>query len=528
MLRNLTRNRWRARTRADRTAAAAPPPSAALAADELLERARTERRLADIVLTLDEPYRSAILLRYYEGKSGAENAASLGIPAGTVRWRLSEAINRLRARLDGEHGGDRERWRALLLPIAILPAGPVALIAKKAPLLTAVAGAAVLAVSGWAFCSGPAAEAPVGSVAELPAGERRPVPELVLSGASLPADRAAAGSVVEGVVLDPDGAPVAHARVVLAPPARQGGKVSGAVRSGGAVPLRAGAARAVPGHRLGRPLGGRVLLALHPGAGRPAPDHLRLSEGGQPLEGQVLDEGGGPIARARVWAELGFPWNLRGPARGTETVADEQGRYRLVLEPREYDLRATARGYAPDGVTVALTRPLRQNLRLQPAAQVSGRVVEERTGAAVAGASVWLSPSRGEGRGRNGQTDEAGNFLFEDVQGGNYRLFAARGSEVALGPPLSVAALDRVEGAVLALAPGQRPLQGRITNPAGRGIGGVSTAPVTAMGCSRHQCPASRTTLNSCCRLEGLLPGSYHLTADGTDIGFTGAEEADA
>lgn len=37
-----------------------------------------------------------------------EIARAQGIPAGTVRWRLSEGLRRLRAQLDEAHGGNRE------------------------------------------------------------------------------------------------------------------------------------------------------------------------------------------------------------------------------------------------------------------------------------------------------------------------------------------------------------------------------------------------------------------------------------
>jgi hypothetical protein len=143
--------------------------------------------------------------------------STLGIPAGTVRWRLAEAINRLRARLDDEHGGDRARWRALLLPIAILPVAPASLlIGKKTSLLAGLAGASVLLAAVGSWCSDHrSTDGSPGTALELPARGRRPLPELVQSGATLPADRIAAGGSVEGVVLTPDGEPVAGSEVVL-------------------------------------------------------------------------------------------------------------------------------------------------------------------------------------------------------------------------------------------------------------------------------------------------------------------------
>ncbi len=73
-------------------------------AEQLLERARLERRLAELVLELDEPFRTTVLLRYREGLSAEAIAKHQGIPAATVRSRLKTALDRLRDELDdGEH-----------------------------------------------------------------------------------------------------------------------------------------------------------------------------------------------------------------------------------------------------------------------------------------------------------------------------------------------------------------------------------------------------------------------------------------
>ena len=46
---------------------------------------------------LDEPYRTTLLLRYGEMLSSVEIARRQQVPAGTVRWRLKSAVDRLRA-----------------------------------------------------------------------------------------------------------------------------------------------------------------------------------------------------------------------------------------------------------------------------------------------------------------------------------------------------------------------------------------------------------------------------------------------
>ena len=59
-----------------------------------------------------------VYLRFYEDLPPTEIARRLGEPAGTVRWRLKSALDEMRVQLDARHGGDRDRWRALLLPLA--------------------------------------------------------------------------------------------------------------------------------------------------------------------------------------------------------------------------------------------------------------------------------------------------------------------------------------------------------------------------------------------------------------------------
>jgi RNA polymerase sigma-70 factor (ECF subfamily) len=107
-----TRVRGEARRRARELA---DDTSEAPAADRLLEKAELLRRIAQLVGELDEPYRSTVLLRYFEGASAAEIARRQNVPAGTVRWRLKEALDQLRARLSREV--DRDRALRALAPI---------------------------------------------------------------------------------------------------------------------------------------------------------------------------------------------------------------------------------------------------------------------------------------------------------------------------------------------------------------------------------------------------------------------------
>lgn len=84
---------------------AAPLREPAPSTDELAARADAEQIVIRAVLALEEPYRSVVLLRFFEGLSARAVAARLGVPLDTVRTRLRRALARLRDELDGRAGG---------------------------------------------------------------------------------------------------------------------------------------------------------------------------------------------------------------------------------------------------------------------------------------------------------------------------------------------------------------------------------------------------------------------------------------
>jgi RNA polymerase sigma factor (sigma-70 family) len=103
------------RTRREKLAA---PPERTLSTDELVERAEIRQRVVEAVLRLDDPYRSVLLLRYYEDLSPQEIARNQGVPVETVRTRLKRGLARLQHALDAAHGGSRQDWLLALAPIA--------------------------------------------------------------------------------------------------------------------------------------------------------------------------------------------------------------------------------------------------------------------------------------------------------------------------------------------------------------------------------------------------------------------------
>lgn len=75
--------------------------------------------LAGAVDRLDEPFRTAIVLRFVAELSVAEVAVRQGVPAGTAGWRIHEGLKRLRAQLDQDAGGDARPWLMAMCPLGL-------------------------------------------------------------------------------------------------------------------------------------------------------------------------------------------------------------------------------------------------------------------------------------------------------------------------------------------------------------------------------------------------------------------------
>ncbi|HEX5137217.1 MAG TPA: sigma-70 family RNA polymerase sigma factor [Planctomycetota bacterium] len=151
--RNLALKRLRAETRARRRETRAARADALPAAGDVVAKLELHRLLVDAVQRLDEPYRAAIVHRYFEDLPPREIARSLGIPVRAVETRLRRALERLRGDLDAAHAGDRRAWSLPLLALLPLPrSGPLALagvLMTKTHLLVAGAVAAICFLAGW-------------------------------------------------------------------------------------------------------------------------------------------------------------------------------------------------------------------------------------------------------------------------------------------------------------------------------------------------------------------------------------------
>ncbi|MBK7874181.1 MAG: sigma-70 family RNA polymerase sigma factor [Planctomycetes bacterium] len=91
---------------------------------EAVERAELVRALVDAVMALHEPYKSALVLVYFEHLAPKDAAARLDLPDATLRSHVKRGLELVRARLDREHGGSRDAWLAGVLALATEPPAP--------------------------------------------------------------------------------------------------------------------------------------------------------------------------------------------------------------------------------------------------------------------------------------------------------------------------------------------------------------------------------------------------------------------
>lgn len=134
------------------TTVAAREPVPAVA--DQLARREILQRVTDAVLLLDEPYQTAVFLRYFEDLPPRAIARRTQTNVATVKSRLARGLVMLRARLDrGDQDG--RSWRPALLvafglPSSLLVPLPLgALFVSATPKVIVAVGAAC--VGGWFF-----------------------------------------------------------------------------------------------------------------------------------------------------------------------------------------------------------------------------------------------------------------------------------------------------------------------------------------------------------------------------------------
>lgn len=518
----------------------------------VVERMELQRWLAQALLELSEPARSAVILRHVDGLDPAEIARRLGCSREAARQRIARGLAELRRRLDARHGR-REAWCLVLAPWTHAPrplpfswtTGGI-LMGSKALLASLVALTAV-AVLWFALGRGAApgrARAALG--AALPTAQLERVPsarpeesELETSEpmrealASAPVAAAApletppenplfarlAGRVVDGA-----GAPLAGAEVVARRPEVGHFSVLD-------LELRKNprtTARAVTGAdgRFAFELERGIPLELAVTARGFCDERLQGCYAGQELE-VVLDQGlrvhgrvtrladGGPIADARVRV---FRLGRAGNERTTTSAAD--GRFELRTTFREDAVLEVIplRERSSEWIRLVFdaTGSAEANVALADGIEVRGRVVAADTGAPIAGAEIAESWTFR----RHVTTDARGEYVLPGFgSGGRQELFAraagfGRGQRASLPP-----AVDGVLRIDFELARGHA-ARGRVLDAARVPLVGAYVAAVASeFGPEGQETDwvSGRTDFAGRFELTGLSPAVRHALVASAD-----------
>ncbi|MEM8882656.1 MAG: sigma-70 family RNA polymerase sigma factor, partial [Planctomycetota bacterium] len=128
------RTRTRRRAREERAARPEGGPSTA----DISARMEMEQHVVAAMAQLEEPFRTTLILRYYDGLQPKEIGERMDVPAATVRTRLKRGLDKLKGELERRSGGRKSMLAGLLL-LAQMPAR-----AANAPWLSNLAGAAAV------------------------------------------------------------------------------------------------------------------------------------------------------------------------------------------------------------------------------------------------------------------------------------------------------------------------------------------------------------------------------------------------
>jgi RNA polymerase sigma-70 factor (ECF subfamily) len=496
VVRNLAHTRRRGEARRDAREADYDDARRVATPEELVERVELQRAVAGEVIALAEPYRSTVLLHFFEGLSSVDIARRLGIPDSTVRRRLMVALDQLRAALQKRDDQPKRGWLAALAPLAELPGPRVAMGVVAMKKLIAVAIVLVLLVAGavwWKLgrrggdAGAPATAAATGQTPR-PVGER-PAIGLVpawIAQPEAPAQRIA-GHVVSG------GAPVPGATVrlglevdfvLLQPVAEVTSAADGSFDFGAQPAARFTVSASAPD-----------LAAAMTTVANADSTHkndqlvLELGECRSRLFGMVVDASGGGITKARVQT-VGLS--------GIES--DATGHYSVCLPaapsfgtPALW-VRVEADGYGTIQQQVLYMGELHQDFTLVPEAELVGRVVTADDHP-VAGARVVASPDPMEGPHHvaNGwaDSDRDGHFRIAGLAAGHFHVSASAPQLVTIVPVTAIARATKTSHELRVVVSAAARVRGRVVMNE-KPVAGVPVATMARPGSHPGEQPIAR------------------------------------
>lgn len=153
-----------------------------------------------------------------------------------------------------------------------------------------------------------------------------------------------------------------------------------------------------------------------------------LGEGGQPLQGAVIETRDKEWSDDLFWQSLG----AQAPGNATEATAKSgaDGSFRIAaLTPANYQLVVRHRDYAVKYVKDLIVTEGQEfnapSIQLAKGAVVSGMVLDPG-GSPMAGAIVKMYPTSAGGSQHSASTDPQGGFSVKNIRAGSYKIHATR------------------------------------------------------------------------------------------------------